>query len=526
MSTITPPGETRAADGLPLETNTPPMTAPPNAAHANVGEPPFSGTPQTPPFLGAPPREARRTERRTHILWPVILIALGIVFLLGNMLPNLGSLLFLALGAAFLIARVVQREYGFAIPAGILLGFGTFVALTANGWLLDTGADTAQGGWFFILLGAGFLLAYLIGARPALIWPLFPATILAAFGLLLIGQDNLSWFARLGWMVNFWPLILVATGLWLLVRPRLTPTLRRPVGAFALVLLLVYAGALLAATVASSNVQLGIPGSGVSGFGFRPPISATTELNAPISAGETFRVDNTSGNTVIRSGGTATIQVAATTYRWASDQTIDVRLTPGAGTVTLGATLGAERYFGNTPYVDYTITVPDGVRVEARSSSGNIAISDVGGAVSATVSSGSISLENLSGAVTAQSSSGNLRLANIAGDLRATTSSGNINATDIAQPREFVATSGNIVVDGRFAGATRVTASSGNVTLRLAPESAVQITATTSSGAIRVRDLTLSGRSEGAHSVTGTFGSGAGTLLVQTSSGNVSLAAR
>lgn len=523
MTATRPPVDTHASAGLPLSPPEVPSDGPPSA-EAGVGL--LSGTPQPPPALGPPRHESQRAAPRPHILWPVLLIALGVVFLLGNAFPNLGSLLFLALGTAFLVARVVQREYGFAVPAGILLGFGTFVALTANGWLLDTGADTAQGGWFFILLGAGFLLVYLLGARPARRWPLFPATILAAFGLVLIGQDNLAWFARLGWLVHLWPLILVAIGLWLLVRPRLTPTLRRPAGAFAFVLLVVYCGTLLAAAIVSSDLQLGIPGSGVSGFGFRPPLSATTALSAPISAGETFQVENTSGNTTIRSGGTDTVQVTAITHRWATDQTIEVRLTPGTGTVTLGAALGAERYFGNTPYVEYTITVPDGVRVEARSSSGDIAISGVGGAVVATVSSGALSLENLSGTVTAQSSSGNLRLANIAGELRATTSSGDINATDIAQPREFVATSGNILLDGRFTGETRVTASSGNVTLRLAPESAVQITATASSGTIRVRDLTLSGRSEGSRTVRGTFGSGAGTLIVQTSSGNVTLAAR
>jgi DUF4097 and DUF4098 domain-containing protein YvlB len=128
--------------------------------------------------------------------------------------------------------------------------------------------------------------------------------------------------------------------------------------------------------------------------------------------------------------------------------------------------------------------------------------------------------------VTARSSSGNLHLTNITGDLHAITSSGNIDATDIAQPREFVATSGNITVEGRFAGDTQVTASSGNVTLRFAPESAVQIAATTSSGALRVRDLSLSGQSAAAHSLSGTLGNGGGTLSVQTSSGNVTLAAK
>jgi hypothetical protein len=522
MTAIRPPTDTRAADGLPFDA---PKTAPPPPSPTTTAEaefsPPISPAPPPPPFgPPMPMQQERRRGANDRILWPLILIALGTVFLIGNYVANLGSLLFLALGAAFLVARIVQREYGLAVPAGILLGFGTFVALEANGWLAGTGTDTTQGGWFFVLLGAGFLAVYLIGARPALIWPLFPAAILAGFGLLLIGQDNLGWFTRFARLADFWPLVLVVIGLWLLVRGRIEPALRRPVGTIALALLLVYGLAMLASVIATNNlgsVNLG------SGFSFRGPISETTDLSAPLAAGDTFRVANSSGNTTIRSGAPGTVQVTATTHRWASDQTIDVRLTPAGGIVSLTATPGSERYFGNTPTVDYTIAIPDGVRVEVTASSGNVAVSGITGTVVATVSSGSLTVSDINGEVTGQTSSGNLRLSNITGDLRATASSGNITATGIAQPRELTTTSGNITVSGSFAGDARINASSGNVTVRFTPESAVRITATTSSGAIRVNDLTLTARTESARSLTGTLGAGTGNLAIGTSSGNITV---
>jgi hypothetical protein len=200
MTATRPPTNTRAAAGLPFVA---PDTAPASPAPETTAEGELSSPASTPPPCGTPvPQERRRAS--DHILWPLILIALGIVFLIGNYVANLGSLLFLALGAAFLVARIAQREYGFAVPAGILLGFGAFVTLTANNWLASTGTDTAQGGWFFVCLGAGFLALYLIGARPALIWPLFPAAILAGFGLLLLGQDNLAWFTRFEGMRQLW----------------------------------------------------------------------------------------------------------------------------------------------------------------------------------------------------------------------------------------------------------------------------------------------------------------------------------
>lgn len=521
MSLTRPPTEQRAADGLPLDGHEPIAVGPAEAISTADAEP-FAGRPQPPPDE-QPQRVGRRDNAAPHIVWPLILIALGVVFLIGNYIANLGSLLFLALGAAFLIARVAQREYGFAVPAGILLGFGTFVALSERGWPLDTTGTNAQGGWFFICLAGGFVLVYLLGARPTLVWPLFPATALGIFGMLLTGSANLAPFARLAWLAELWPLALIGIGLWLLARPRLAPPLRRLVRTIALVLLVVYGLATLVGLVATSVAGLNTLRPGL---GFRPPISEARELSAPLGVGGTFRVENTSGDTTIRAGAPGAVLVTATTYRWVSDQTIDVRLIPEGNTVALTATPADGSVFGNTPYVDYVVTVPADARVEASSTSGTIAISDVGGAVTASASSGTVTLERISGAVTARSSSGTLRLTDIAGDLRATTSSGAITATGIAQPRELVASSGNITVEGRFATDARITVSSGNATIRFAPDSAVRIAATTSSGRIGVSDLELTDRSESARALTGTLGAGTATLTVQSSSGNVTLLSR
>src|SRR5262245_28663859 len=124
MAVTLPPTDERAADGLPLGTpESPPLSSETEATQGASPSPPIA--PPPPPF-GPPEQPARRQVPGDRILWPLILIALGTVFLIGNYVANLGSLLFLALGVAFLVARVVQREYGFAVPAGILLGFGTF----------------------------------------------------------------------------------------------------------------------------------------------------------------------------------------------------------------------------------------------------------------------------------------------------------------------------------------------------------------------------------------------------------------
>src|SRR5882762_10836141 len=62
---------------------------------------------------------------------PLALITLGVVFLLGNLVPERGrgGLVVLGLGLAFLIGRITTGRYGYAVPAGLLLGIGSFISL-------------------------------------------------------------------------------------------------------------------------------------------------------------------------------------------------------------------------------------------------------------------------------------------------------------------------------------------------------------------------------------------------------------
>src|ERR1700694_806877 len=92
---------------------------------------------------------------------PLALITLGVVFLLGNLVPERGrgGLVVLGLGVAFLIGRVTTGRYGYAAPPGILLAIGSYIALQN----LENFQPASGGGLFFVLLGLGFALVYLIG---------------------------------------------------------------------------------------------------------------------------------------------------------------------------------------------------------------------------------------------------------------------------------------------------------------------------------------------------------------------------
>ena len=179
---------------------------------------------------------------------PIVLIALGGALLVANVAPEAlhGAVLLLGLGAAFLLARLATSTYGLAVPACLLLALGAFAALDASRQL------QARGGWFFLCLGLGFLAIYPLGGRRHALWPLAPAALLLVVAALFFGVSVAAALARWAWLVNGWPLLLVALGVWLMVHDRLPSAAQRPLAALAVLSLVGYALLVAAALVGAS----------------------------------------------------------------------------------------------------------------------------------------------------------------------------------------------------------------------------------------------------------------------------------
>ena len=476
-------------------------------------------TAEQPGGVSRSPLPARRYSDPSRIVPALILIALGLVFLAGNVLTIGGGALFLGLGAAFLVARILTGAYGLAVPAGILLGFGAYVSLEEARILP---ADT--GGWFFLLLGLGFLAVYIIGLRPAAVWPLFPAAILMAFGAMLMGLVQVEPFAQLVWLGAYWPLILVAIGLWLLVRDRLPRAVRAPLAALGLLLIILYGVVMLAATGAAAAWPVGrmltgpvwtMPRAAVL------PFSEEMTLNGVLAPGATFRVNNPNGRTSIRSTAGDEVRVVATTRYASAEARPEAVLRPENGSLVLDTHL--PNTFGWNAVVDYAIEVPAGAPVDTTSVSGDIQIDGVAGPVQATSTSGDMTLTNLAGPVSARSVSGDVRLTDIQGEVRAGSTSGHIDGAGLLRVREADTTSGDITLAGRFADDARITSTSGDVKLRFAPMSAARIDVTTLSGDIRPDSAGLTMMTRDRRHLSATLGTGTATLAIRTSSGDVSL---
>jgi hypothetical protein len=450
---------------------------------------------------------------------PLVLITLGVVFLLGNLMPerSRGGLIVGGLGAAFLVGRLTAGRYGYAVPAGILLAIGAYIGLQEMRIL-----EAPRGpGLFFVLLGLGFYLVYLIGLRPAAVWPLFPATILVGLGLVLFGVGWLAPLAGLSWIVSLWPIVLVLLGVWLLFRDHLPLSARRPIATLGGLVLMAYGVLAAAATVAAGGIlaQTGFaPGSGSS------PFSDTVTLDAPITSGQTFSVNNSSGRTTIHTASGPNVHVVATKHYNLGGQAPDVRLTPGGSGVSLDVSNTTGRFpFGGSSSVDYAIEVPSAVAVKAQSGSGQLEIDGVSGAVQAETSSGTLNLTNLAGAVQARSGSGSVELNNIAGDVNVSTTSGQIRGTELQHVRQASTNSGFVSLEGVFKEQASVKASSGTVNVKLLPGSAVQLDVHTGSGSVVATGLFPSNGSTQPNSLSGAIGAPApgATLSIETSSGSV-----
>ena len=411
--------------------------------------------------LPAPPRRHRGP------LGGLILIAVGVVALFSVWFPGGGAWLFLGLGTAFLIARVMTDRHGYAVPAGILLGFGGYVWYTETGLL--SGPDDA--GTFFIFLGIGFLATYVIAARPVAVWPILPGLVLIGFGTVIQASTIGAPLGQFWWLAQYWPVALLATGAWLLLRDRIPEPARTAaavIGASVLILI-----GLLVAASGITSVTNGYPGMPMPVLRGWPPFTGPgwgdrITLTAPGTGIETVRVATSSGRTTVRATGGRDIQVQAARHSWNAGYAPEIQLVPDNGVLTVQA--GSTGL--GTPvmdwYVDYIIDLPAGVGAEVHSASGDVDVHD------------------LSAPLTADSASGALRISNLASEAQLST------------------VSGNIVV--RFDSAA-----------------ALNVTARSETGSV-TDDVPLSNRQSTPRGVTGALNGGGPTVSIHTVSGSIRLA--
>lgn len=136
----------------------------------------------------------------------LILIAIGLGLYAIDRVEGIGEeAVLLIIGAAFLIAYFVRKNYGLLIPGCILLGLG--VGNVGRGSFLGFGESTMLG------LGMGFVAIYVIARLnegKSHWWPLIPAGV-----MLVMAIPKTHHLFEYVW--SHWQLILVFIGALILV---------------------------------------------------------------------------------------------------------------------------------------------------------------------------------------------------------------------------------------------------------------------------------------------------------------------
>ena len=164
-----------------------------------------------------------RSRPSRSINWGAILIGLGVVFLLWRIVAPSGAIPLLILGGVFTGLALVKGLRGFTVPGGILLGLagGLLAAALLRHVTGAWGGAAIVGG-----LGAGFWLIPILDRlrHPydnAFRWARIPGTILLGIAAFIGLIGTLAVAGNVfGVLIQFWPLFLIAGGLWLFIDSR------------------------------------------------------------------------------------------------------------------------------------------------------------------------------------------------------------------------------------------------------------------------------------------------------------------
>ncbi|WNI22488.1 DUF4097 family beta strand repeat-containing protein [Streptomyces sp. ITFR-16] len=180
---------------------------------------------------------------------------------------------------------------------------------------------------------------------------------------------------------------------------------------------------------------------------------------------------------------------------------------------------------------DVSLAVPAGSAVEVGVVGAGAFVSGIRGRTDVRGVTGDTTLAGLSGPVGAETVSGNVEAQSVTGELRFHSVSGDLTVVEGAGPSvKAESVSGDMVLDLDPAGKptdVRLVTVSGEIAIRLPHPADARVEANTTSGSVSngFEDLRVSGQ-WGAKKITGTLGSGTGTLRATTVSGAIALLRR
>ena len=198
----------------------------------------------------------------------------------------------------------------------------------------------------------------------------------------------------------------------------------------------------------------------------------------------------------------------------------------------------------------YEVEVPAGVRVIARTQSGDVEIRGTHGEVEAHTQNGDIAIDGVSTRLDVNTFSGDVTVGSVTGDVEISTINGDVRASDLRGDVDVTAvsgdvelrgvtakvvrtktTSGDVTFDGTIdpAGRYELTSNSGDVRLHIPRDASAQLTISTWNGSVDSDfPITLKPGEHGigmsnAKQLTFQIGGGAARITAETFSGDISI---
>ncbi|MQA16976.1 MAG: DUF4097 family beta strand repeat protein [Pseudonocardiaceae bacterium] len=214
-------------------------------------------------------------------------------------------------------------------------------------------------------------------------------------------------------------------------------------------------GALAAVLIAAGALQL----VSLVGWGSRAEERSLVPPAGPLV------VDVGSGDLTLRQAEGERVRVRTTVHHSLGAPRIEQRRGPD-GLLVLRGSCGGPLSWMNCS-ADHEVAVPEGVAVEVRASSGEVAASDLTG-LRVEVSSGDIDVSDVDGSLMLRATSGDIDVSDVDGSVVLRTSSGGIRADGLDGDADARASSGDVTLEFDSAPSrVRAVASSGDVDIRL-----------------------------------------------------------
>lgn len=198
--------------------------------------------------------------------------------------------------------------------------------------------------------------------------------------------------------------------------------------------------------------------------------------------------------------------------------------------ITIEAPSPAERRtvnFNNGYSVNFTVTLPRRVTLEARTGDGGINIDDLQGTLDLDSGDGRIVASRLEGQVKAHTGDGSIRIDQAAGAIDADSGDGSIEITGRLDELAVRTGDGPVRIEAASGStmkiAWRITTGDGRVALRLPADFNASIDASTGDGTVRVDgiDTPRSGDESARRTVVGQLGTGGPTLHIRSGDGSI-----